>query len=67
MRRLADYRGRLADVPFDFHEMAGALAPRHVLIVAPKGDTNFRADSVGRIAAAVRAAYRLFDRVLAGK
>ena len=24
---LAEYRGRLADIPFDFHEMIGALAP----------------------------------------
>ena len=54
MRKLADYKGRLADIPFDFHEMIGALAPRHVLIIAPKKDANFRADSVDRIAAAAR-------------
>ena len=52
MRKLADYKGRLADIPFDFHEMIGALAPRHVLIIAPKKDSNFRADSVDRIVAA---------------
>ena len=28
MRKLADYKGRLADIPFDFHELIGALAPR---------------------------------------
>lgn len=96
MPKLADYKGRLADIPFDFHELIGALAPRHVLIVAPKGDHNFRADSVDRVAAAARPvfalyghkdrlrvehpegghdfpaemreeAYKLFDRVLAGK
>jgi hypothetical protein len=96
MRKLADYKGRLAEIPFDFHEMIGALAPRHVLLVAPKKDTNFRADSVDRIAAAARPvyalyghrdrlrvehpdcghdfpqamreeAYKLFDKVLAGK
>ena len=34
MPKLADYKGRLADIPFDFHELIGALAPRHVLIIA---------------------------------
>jgi acetyl esterase/lipase len=96
MLKLADYRGRLAEIPFDFHEMIGAIAPRHVFIVAPKKDSNFRADSVDRIVAAAKPvfklhghedhlrvehpdcghdfpnemreeAYKLFDRVLAGK
>lgn len=60
MRKLADYKGRLADIPFDFHEMIGALAPRHVLIIAPKKDSNFRADSVDRIAAAARPIFKLY-------
>src|SRR5947207_1265683 len=59
MRKLADYKGRLAEIPFDFHEMIGALAPRHVLIIAPKKDSNFRADSVDRVAAAARAVFKL--------
>jgi len=59
MRKLADYKGRLADIPFDFHEMIGAIAPRCVLIVAPTRDSNFRADSVDRIAAAARPVFRL--------
>jgi hypothetical protein len=59
MRKLADYRGRLADIPFDFHEMIGALAPRYVFIIAPKGDSNFRADSVDRVVAAARPVFRL--------
>jgi hypothetical protein len=59
MRRLADFKGRLADIPFDFHEMVGALAPRHVLIIAPKKDSNFRADSVDRVAAAARPVFKL--------
>ncbi len=59
MLRLADYRGRLADIPFDFHEMIGALAPRHVFVIAPKKDSNFRADSVDRIAAAARPVFEL--------
>jgi dipeptidyl aminopeptidase/acylaminoacyl peptidase len=60
MRKLADYKGRLADIPFDFHEMIGALAPRHVFIIAPTKDSNFRADSVDRIADAARPVYKLF-------
>jgi hypothetical protein len=57
MPRLAGYRGRLRDIPFDFHELIGALAPRHVLIIAPLKDDNFRADSVDRIVAAARRVY----------
>ena len=60
MPRLADYRGRLEEIPFDFHELIGALAPRHVLIVAPLHDSNFRADSVDRIAAAASKIYKLY-------
>lgn len=59
MPRLADYRGRLADIPFDFHELIGALAPRQVLIVAPLKDSNFRSDSVDRIAEAARPVFKL--------
>gem|GEM_PF-334385 len=59
MPRLREYRGRLADIPFDFHEMLGALAPRHVLISAPLHDSNFKADSVDRVAAAAREVYQL--------
>jgi dienelactone hydrolase len=62
MLKLADYKGRLADIPFDFHELIGALAPRHVLIIAPKQDSNFRADSVDRIVAAARPIFKLYGR-----
>ena len=60
MPKLANYKGRLAEIPFDFHELIGALAPRHVMIVAPKEDHNFRADSVDRIAAAARPVFELY-------
>ncbi len=59
MLRLANYRGRLAEIPFDFHELIGALAPRDVLIVAPTMDHNFQAASVDRIAAAARPIFKL--------
>jgi acetyl esterase/lipase len=60
MPKLADYKGRLADIPFDFHEMIGALAPRHVLIIAPLKDSNFKHDSVDRIAAAAKPVFKLY-------
>jgi hypothetical protein len=59
MRKLAEYKGRLEEIPFDFHEMIGALAPRHVFIIAPTKDSNFRADSVDRIVAAARPVFKL--------
>lgn len=59
MRKLADYRGRLQDIPFDFHEMIGALAPRDVLIIAPLRDHNFQHASVDRIAAAAAPIFKL--------
>lgn len=62
MLRLADYRGRLEQIPFDFHELIGALAPRHVLIIAPKGDHNFQATSVDRIVAAARPVFELHGK-----
>jgi dienelactone hydrolase len=59
MLKLASYRGRLQDIPFDFHELIGALAPRSVLIIAPTGDSNFRAASVDRIARAAQPIFLL--------
>jgi hypothetical protein len=59
MRKLAECKGRLADIPFDFHEMIGSLAPRDVLIIAPTKDSNFRADSADRIAAPARPVFTL--------
>lgn len=54
MPKLAEYRGRLADIPFDFHALIGALAPRTVHIVAPRRDDNFQSASVDRIAGAAK-------------
>ncbi|MDW8310007.1 MAG: prolyl oligopeptidase family serine peptidase, partial [Verrucomicrobiales bacterium] len=49
MPRLADYRGRLEEIPFDFHELLGALAPRPVFVSAPLRDDNFRAASAAEV------------------
>ena len=62
MPKLAGYRGRLKDIPFDFHEMIGALAPRHVLIIAPVKDHNFRAESVDRIVASAKSIFALYGQ-----
>jgi hypothetical protein len=60
MPKLAEYGGRLADIPFDFHEMIGALAPRPCFINAPLGDTNFRWRSVDEIVKAASPVYQLY-------
>jgi dipeptidyl aminopeptidase/acylaminoacyl peptidase len=60
MPKLSRYQGRLQEIPFDFHELIGALAPRCVFINAPTGDGNFKADSVDRIAKAARPIFKLY-------
>jgi hypothetical protein len=59
MPRMSDYRGDLASIPFDFHELLGALAPRTLFVNAPLHDGNFRWDSVDEYAAAARPVYEL--------
>ena len=59
MPRLLDYAGRLDDIPFDFAEMVGTLAPRRCFISAPLRDANFRWQSVDRLVAAARPVYDL--------
>ena len=51
-----------AQVPFDFHDLVGALAPRPCLISAPLRDDNFIWQSVDRVAAAARQVYDLWGR-----
>jgi hypothetical protein len=62
MPRLAGFAGRLADIPFDFQEMVGALAPRAVFISAPLKDDNFNWKSVDRVATAAVQVYRLYRK-----
>lgn len=59
MPRLASYAGRLQEIPFDFHELIAALAPRHLFVNAPTGDTNFQWQSVDRIVAAAKPVFQL--------
>jgi hypothetical protein len=58
--RLAQYRGRLREIPFDFFELIGCLAPREVLVSAPLGDTNFGWRSVDAIVHAASSVYHLY-------
>jgi hypothetical protein len=58
MPRLLNYQ--LEEIPFDFHELIGALAPRACFVSAPLGDTNFNWRSVDKVVAAARPVYRLF-------
>jgi pimeloyl-ACP methyl ester carboxylesterase len=60
MPKLADYRGRLEEIPFDFHELLGALAPRTVFVSAPVEDANFRAEVVDEVVSAAATIYRLY-------
>jgi hypothetical protein len=60
MPKLAEYKGRLEEIPFDFHELIGALAPRHCFISAPLADSNFRWQSVDEIVKAASPIYQLY-------
>lgn len=67
MLKMGDYLGKPQDVPFDFYELIGCLAPRPVFVNAPMRDANFKWDSVDRIAQAAEAVYALHkapDRVI---
>ena len=59
MPRMSHYRGRLQQIPFDFSELLGALAPRPLFVNAPLHDSNFRWRSVDRCVATAEPVYRL--------
>ena len=61
MPRLAEYATHLTDVPVDFYEFISALAPRAVFLSAPLKDSNFKWQSVDRIAEASRGVYSLYS------
>jgi hypothetical protein len=58
MPRLLEYRN--AAYPFDFPEIVAALAPRHVFVNAPLGDSNFRWRSVKTVCNTAREIYDLY-------
>lgn len=46
-------------IPFDFHEVLAAIAPRGIFIVAPLHDDNFEVSGVRDVVKAVRPIYKL--------
>jgi hypothetical protein len=48
----------LSEIPFDFHDMIAALAPRPCFISAPLRDSNFKWKSVSKV---VEASLRVYD------
>ncbi len=59
MPRLLGYK--LEEIPFDFHELIASIAPRSIFVSAPKGDGNFRWQSVQRIMDCARPVFELHD------
>lgn len=67
MPRIASYGG-CDKIPFDFHEVVAALAPRAFLAVAPLRDDNFDITGVREVMAEAGKVYRLLgapDRLAA--
>jgi hypothetical protein len=58
MPKLLDYK--LEEIPFDFYEMIGALAPRTCFINAPLKDSNFKWKSVDNIVGEASKIYKLY-------
>ena len=50
-----------SNVPFDFHEVLAAIAPRSVFINAPVGDDNFKWESVDRVVQAALPVFELYQ------
>jgi dienelactone hydrolase len=57
--RLAAFIGAEARVPYDYHEVLAAIAPRPAIIVTPARDTQASPDDVAASVAAAAAVYRL--------
>ncbi len=62
MPLLLNYKEDLKQIPFDFHEMIGALAPRHCFISAPLHDSNFKWKSVDNVAKSASKIYQLYNK-----
>jgi hypothetical protein len=60
MPALLAYKDRLQEIPFDFPELLGALAPRPVFINAPLQDANFQHQSVDRAVRAAEDIYKVY-------
>jgi dienelactone hydrolase len=60
MPKIPSYGG-WRNMPFDFHEVVAALAPRPFLAIAPLHDANFEVKGVCEAIAAARGVYRLLE------
>lgn len=58
MPKIAEYP--LAEIPFDFHEMIAALAPRACFVNAPLNDSNFKWKSAAAVVDAAMQVYKLY-------
>ena len=58
MPRIKTYA--LADIPFDFHDLIAALAPRPCFVSAPLHDSNFKWRSVDAVTEAASRVYDLY-------
>ena len=58
MPKIKDYP--LEEIPFDFHEMIAALAPRGCFVNAPRGDSNFKWKSAAEVVDVAKQIYRLY-------
>jgi dienelactone hydrolase len=61
MPKLKDYMHTLQDIPFDFHDLLAALAPRPCFIFAPYEDSNFKWQSVDGVVGAAKRVYALYQ------
>lgn len=63
MPRIRDiYQNDPDQVPFDFHEVLAAIAPRGIFINAPVSDSNFEISGVKKVVAEATRAFTLFGR-----
>ncbi len=60
-RVAAVYHNNPREMPFDFHDVLAAIAPRPIFINAPLGDHNFYNEGVWDVLDAVYRVYELFD------
>jgi dienelactone hydrolase len=56
------YKNSPDKMPFDFHEVVAAIAPRAVFVVAPLHDDNFDIDGVRDVLTATRPIYKLLGK-----
>ena len=64
MPRIRDVYGNEPEkVPFDFHEVLAAIAPRSVYINAPVSDSNFDNAGVRKVVAEANKAFQVYGNV----